>query len=237
MTREALLASTMVELADSLVDDFDVIDLLGLVTDRCVTILDASAAGIMLAGPDGNLRPMAASSEAMRLLELFEAQSKEGPCPDCYSSGAPVGAPDLATSSARWPHFSERALDAGFNSATALPMRRRGTVIGALNLFNADPGAMDNSDLAAAQALADIATIALMQHRISMEAQMLNEQLEAALHSRIVIEQAKGMVAERFKIDVDDAFGRLRSYARSNQLGLSRVATDLTSGDLAVGEL
>jgi GAF domain-containing protein len=180
---------------------------------------------------------MAASSEAMRLLELFEAQAREGPCLDCYTTGAPVRAADLTTSRDVWPNFTGRALEAGFRSATALPLRRRGTVIGALNLFKVDPGTMDEADLIAAQAFADVATIALMQHRISLDAQLLNEQLQAALNSRIVIEQAKGMVAERLHIDMEDAFARLRSHARGHRLGLTEVASSLTSGDLAIGDL
>lgn len=224
-----MLAQTLVELADTLVDDFDVVDVLTLLADRCVSLLDASAA-------DGRLRPIAASSEAMHLLELFESQAQEGPCLDSYQTGVSVVAHDLRGDTT-WPGFSPRAVEAGFLSATALPMRRRGTVIGALNFFRTDIGPIDDPDFAAAQAFADIATIALMQHRIALEAQMLNEQLETALHSRIGIEQAKGMIAERFQIDLEQAFERLRTYARGNRIGISQVASNLTSGDLPVGDL
>ncbi|MCU1369776.1 MAG: hypothetical protein JWO77_970 [Ilumatobacteraceae bacterium] len=236
MTREAILAQTLVDLADTLVDDFDVVDVLTLLADRCVSVLDASAAGIMLAGADGRLHPIAASSEAMHLLELFESQAQEGPCLDCYLTGTAVAAPDL-TGDTPWPGFSTRAVEAGFLSATALPMRRRGTIIGALNFFRSVTGPINDSDFAAAQALADIATIALMQHRIALEAQMLNEQLETALHSRIGIEQAKGMIVERFQIDLEEAFERLRSYARSHRIGISQVAGDIASGELPIGDL
>ena len=237
MTREATLAQTLVELADTLVNDFDVVDLLTLLANRCVSVLDASAAGIMLAGPDGHLRPIAASSEAMHLLELFESQAQEGPCLDCYKTGAPVVASDLTDSDTPWPGFSPRAVEAGFQSATALPMQRRGTVIGALNFFRTDVGTIDDADFAAAQSLADIATIALMQHRIASEAQMLNEQLDTALQSRIGIEQAKGMIAERFQINLEQAFERLRTHARSNRIGISQVASNLTRGELPVSDL
>ena len=206
MPREAMLARTLVELADTLVADFDVVELLTLLADRCVDVLDVGAAGLMLVAPDGDLRVMASSSEAMRVLELFELQAQEGPCLDCYRTGQPVVNQDLATVDGRWPRFAAEALAAGFHSVHALPMRLRGTVIGALNLFHIEPGEMRQADVDAAQALADVATIAILQHRAALEAQVLNEQLNHALNSRIVIEQAKGMVAEREGLDMEQAF-------------------------------
>ena len=170
--REALLARTLVELADTLVADFDVVELLTLVADRCVELLEVGAAGLMLAGPDGELRVMASSSEAMRVLELFELQSQEGPCLDCYRSGRPVTDEDLARVTSRWPLFAAETLAAGFCSVQALPLRWQGTVIGALNLFHVEPGEMLGADVEAAQALADVATIAILQHRASLEAQV-----------------------------------------------------------------
>jgi len=181
MLREAKLARTMVELADTLVADFDVIELLTLLADRCVDVLDVDAAGLMLTSPDGELRVMASSSPAMRLLELFELQSQEGPCLDCYRTGQPVVNQHLATVNGRWPRFAVEALDAGFHSVHALPMRLRGSVIGALNLFHGEPGEMPPADIEAAQAFADIATIGVLQHRAALEAQVLNEQLNHAL--------------------------------------------------------
>ena len=165
MPREALLTRTLVELADTLVADFDVVELLTLLADRCVEVLEVGAAGLMLAGPDGELRVMASSSEAMRILELFELQSQEGPCLDCYHSGRPVMEQDLAQVTSRWPLFAAETLAAGFRSVLALPLRWRGTVIGALNLFQVKPGEMRGTDVEAAQALADVATIAILQHR------------------------------------------------------------------------
>ena len=162
MPREALLARALVELADTLVADFDVVELLTLLADRCVEVLEVGAAGLMLAGPDAELRVMASSSEAMRVLELFELQSKEGPCLDCYLSGKPVVDQDLAGANGRWPRFAAEALAAGFHSVQALPLRWRGTVIGALNLFHVEPGEMHEPDVEAAQALADVATIAVL---------------------------------------------------------------------------
>ena len=232
MPREALLARTLVELADTLVADFDVVDLLTLLADRCVEVLEVGAAGLMLAGPDGELRVMASSSEAMRVLELFELQSKEGPCLDCYRSGRPVTDQDLAKVTSRWPLFAAEALAAGFCSVQALPLRWRGKVIGALNLFHAGPGEMYGPNVEAAQALADVATIAILQHRASLEAQVVNQQLQHALNSRIVIEQAKGMVAQREGLNMEQAFFALRTHARNHNLRLVDVAEAVIGGTL-----
>jgi GAF domain-containing protein len=234
MQNEPLLIRTLVELADTLVDDFDVVDLLTLLSDRCVEVLDVAAAGIMLVAAEGDLRVIASSSEAMRILELFELQSDEGPCVDCYRDGTLIVNLDLATALDRWPHFAPLAIESGFQSAHALPMRLRGSVIGALNLFRADTGKLEDADVQAAQALADIATIAILQHRVGLEAHVLNTQLNEALSSRILIEQAKGVIAERAGINTDEAFTRLRQHARSNNLRLADVAADVASGTLAV---
>ena len=237
MAREAILARTLVELADTLVADFDVVELLTLLADRCVEVLGVEAAGLMLVAPEGDLRVMASSSETMRMLELFELQSQEGPCLDCYRTGQPVLNQDLATVNGRWPRFAAEALAVGFHSVHALPMRLRGSVIGALNLFHIEPGEMRPADVEAAQALADVATIAILQHRAAFEAQVLNEQLSHALNTRIVIEQAKGMVAEREGLDMEQAFSMLRSHARSHNLRLADVANAVIGGTLAVAAL
>jgi GAF domain-containing protein len=232
-----MLARTMVELADSLVDDFDVVDVLTLLADRCVETLDVAAGGLILVAPDGDLRLMASSSEAMRLLELFELEAEEGPCVDCFRTGEPVVNQDLAEGDGRWPRFAPEALAAGFHSAHALPMRLRGTVIGALNLFRTGEGSLDEADIDAAQALADVATIAILQHRATLDAQVLNEQLNHALNSRIVIEQAKGVLAERTGSDMEQAFTRLRTHARNHNLRLADVARNVISGALQTESL
>ena len=237
MPREPLLARTLVELADTLVADFDVVELLTRLADRCVEVLGVDAAGLMLAAPDGDLRVMASSSEAMRLLELFELQSKEGPCLDCYLGGKPVVNQDLGTVDGRWPRFGPEALAAGFRSVHALPMRLRGTVIGALNLFHAEAGEMRGADVDAAQALADVATIAILQHRATLEAQVVNQQLQHALNSRIVIEQAKGMVAESERLNMEQAFSALRTHSRNHNLRLVDVAEAVIAGSLAPAAL
>ena len=237
MTRESVLATTLVELADTLVDDFDVVDLLTRLADRCVEVLDVDAAGIMLAAPDGRLRVMASSSEEMRLLELFEIQAQEGPCLDSHRTQLPVLNHDLATAHSRWPVFAPEALEAGFQSVHALPMRLRGAVIGAVNLFRSRPGELSPPDVAVAQAFAAVATIAILQHRATQEAQVINAQLTHALNSRVVIEQAKGMVAERLGLDMERSFNLLRNHARSHNLRLADVARDVIVGALTAGAL
>ena len=232
MTREALLARTLVELADNLVDDFDIVELLTTLSDRCVEVLDIAAAGIMLVAPDGELRVMTSSSEAMRVVELFELQSQEGPCLDCYRSGEAVVNHDLAAADSRWPEFAAVALEAGFRSADAVPMRLRSQIIGALNLFRSEPGALNDRDVIVAQALADVATIALLQHRTAVAAEVVNEQLTGALNSRILIEQAKGIIAERHQLDMEQAFARLRTHARNTNRRLSDLALEVVHGTL-----
>jgi len=235
--RQALLAGALVGLAGTLVADFDVVELLSVVAERCVVVLEVAAAGLMLAGPDGDLREMASSSEAVGILELLELQSEEGPCLDCYRSGQAVVGQDLAAVNARWPRFAPKALAAGFGSAQALLMRLRGTVIGALNLFGAEAGGTPGADIGAAQALADIATIAIRQQRATPEAQLVNQLRQHALNSRVVIEQAKGMVAERAGLDMGQAFMALRNHARNHKLRLVVLAEDVIGGHLAPSAL
>ncbi|MET0327107.1 MAG: GAF and ANTAR domain-containing protein [Ilumatobacteraceae bacterium] len=237
MSREPWFARTVVELADTLVDEFDVVDLLTTLSDRCVEVFDVSAAGIMLVAPDGDLRLMTASSEAMRVVELFELQAREGPCVDCYRSGEPVVGAALVAGDTRWPMFTQVAVEAGFHAVDAIPMRLRRNVIGALNLFRAETSSMGDDDLLAAQALADVATIAILQHNAATSAQLVNQQLTRALQSRIVIEQAKGMIAERRQLDMGQAFVALRSHARNHNLRLADVASEITAGKLDIGTI
>lgn len=236
MSREALLARTFVDLADSLVDNFDVVDLLTVLADRCVDVVDVAAAGVMLA-TDGELRVLASSSEAMRVLELLEAQTDEGPCVDCYRGGRPMVNVKLAEADGRWPRFAPQAVRAGFRSVHALPMRLRGLTIGALNLFRTEEGRMGEADVVAAQALADVATIAILQHRAAVDAQQLSQQLTQALNTRIVIEQAKGVVAERAGVDMEQAFALLRRHSRKHNLRLADVAQAVSTKTLKVESL
>jgi len=235
VARGDLLARAFVELADTLVDDYDVVAFLHGLAERCVTIFDVAEAGLMLADQRGGLRVLASSSERMRLLELFELQSEEGPCLDSYGTGAPVSEDNLQAE--RWPRFAPAALDAGFISIYAVPMRLRDERIGALNLFHTEPAALSEGDMVAVQALADVATIGILHERSIREAQVLTEQLQTALNSRVVIEQAKGVVAERANVDVEEAFRRLRVYARAHNRRLGEVARQVLAGSLPADDL
>ena len=232
MPREADIVHALIDMADTLVDDYDIIDVLTGLTDRCVHLLGVSAAGVMLVSPHGDLRLVASSSEAMRVLELLELQAQEGPCLDAFRTGEPTTHENLRAGSGRWPALSAAALAAGFQSVFALPLRLRDMTIGALNLFSVEMTPMDERNVVVARAFADLATISVLQHRAATEAQGLNEQLSHALTSRIVIEQAKGVIAQRAGVDMAEAFSRLRRYARSNHLRLTDVAQTTVDGTL-----
>lgn len=237
MHREQRLAETFVELADTLTDDFDIIDLLQVLAARCVELLGVGAAGLLLADQNGSLMTVAASDERSRLLELFETQNDEGPCRDCYRLGAAVVNVDLDDALERWPRFAPQAIAGGFRSANALPLRLRSQIVGSLNLFHYDAGGLGDPELRLAQALADAATIAILQQRTIRRSEIVAGQLQLALTSRIVIEQAKGVLAERLQISADDAFEVLRGAARSRNRLLSELARDVASGTADVARL
>jgi transcriptional regulator with GAF, ATPase, and Fis domain len=231
-TRDQSIVRFLVDIADNLVEDFDVVELLTKLTERCVNLLGVSASGVMLASPPDELRLVASSSEAMQVVELFELQANEGPCLDAFRTGEPVGHQRLRPGSGPWPQFSKVAVAAGFRSVSALPLRLRDATIGALNLFSVEATPMDESDVLVARAFADLATISVLQHGAASEAQRVNEQLSGALASRVVIEQAKGVIAERAGIEVAEAFSLLRTYARSHSLLLADVAQAAIDGTL-----
>src|SRR3954451_4394676 len=232
MTREAKVVQSLVALADTLVDDYDVVDVLTGLADQCVSLLGASAAGVMLANTNGDLRLVASSSEAMRVVELFELQAQEGPCLDASRSAERVEHENLQAGAGRWPRFATVAVQAGFQAAFAMPMRLRDLTIGALNLFNLDQTPMNESDALVARALADLGTISVLQQRAIADSQNLNDQLTNALTSRIVIEQAKGVIFERANVAMGEAFDRLRAYARNNNLRLTDAAQSVIDGTL-----
>ncbi len=232
MSREAEVVRSLVEMADTLVEDYDIVDLLTGLADRCVNVLGVSAAGVMLASPEGSLGLVASSSEAMRLLELFELQAQEGPCLDAFRTGQRVEHENLVAGSGRWPSFSAAAAGAGFRSASALPLRWREMTLGALNLFSVTQTPMGEADVIVARAFADLATLSIVQNRATTEAQRVNEQLSGALTSRIVIEQAKGVISERAGVDLAEAFARLRRHARNGNLRLTDVAEAAIDGTL-----
>ncbi|MDQ3642382.1 MAG: GAF and ANTAR domain-containing protein, partial [Actinomycetota bacterium] len=211
--------------------------LLHTLTLRCVDLLDAAEVGLMLADLTGELRVIASSSERAHLLKLFELQNEEGPCLDCYRSGQPVVNESLEADQGRWPSFVPAARAAGFRSVHALPMRLRSQVVGALNLFRSEPGRMSDADLAAAQALADIATISILQERAVGESKGLTRHLEGALNSRVAIEQAKGVLAERGDLSMDAAFDLIRTFARSHNRRLHDLAIAVVEGGVDLDEL
>jgi GAF domain-containing protein len=226
------LATVFVELADTLVDDFDVYDLLHKLATRCVELLDAAAAGLLLTADGGQLELVVSSSEQAQLVELFQLQHLEGPCVDCFRSGEPVTVPNLDEAQDRWPSFAPAATRRGFTSVTALPMRLRGEVIGALNMFGvAGSSPVSDEQIPIAQALADASTIAILQHRLAHDRQVVNEQLQHALNSRIAVEQAKGVLSARLGMSTDEAFEVLRTHARTTRRRLTRVAEEVAQGD------
>ncbi|WP_436795557.1 GAF and ANTAR domain-containing protein [Actinospongicola halichondriae] len=231
------IASVFVELADTLVTDFDVVDFMTLLADRCVELLHADQAGVLLADSDGRLHSVASSDDSAQLLDLFELQNQEGPCFDCFHSGEAVINQAMDDPAGPWPLFAAEATRLGFSVAHAIPMRLRGDVIGAVNVFSAGSDQIPAEDAALGQALADVATIGLLQERTIREALRLSEQLQAALTSRVVIEQAKGMLAERLDVSMDVAFGLLRGYARNENLRLSLVAEAILEGDISADRL
>ncbi|TXN31862.1 GAF and ANTAR domain-containing protein [Lacisediminihabitans profunda] len=223
-TRERRLVDTFVTLADTLVAGYDVVDLLQTLVEACADLLDASAAGLMLADDGGNLAVVASTSERSRLVEIMQLRSGHGPCVEAFTTGVVVEVDDLVAQRNRWPEFREEALSQGFRSVHAIPLRLRGSVIGTLNLFRNEPGLLTPEDASVAQGLADVATIGILHERTLRENSVAKEQLQHALDSRVVIEQAKGVIAQTRSVDMDQAFRLLRAYARSNNLNLHDVA-------------
>jgi GAF domain-containing protein len=230
--RETALIELFVRLADTLVDNFDVVEVLHVLTTDCVALFPVEAAGLLLANPYGALRVVASSSERARLVELFQLQAEEGPCLDCYRGGRAVSAPDL-TEAGRWPTFTEGANEQGFRSAHAVPMRLRDETIGALDLFGANPGALSPADLRVAQSLADVATISILQERGLRTRRIYTEQLTAALNHRALVEQAKGVLAERGQLDMAAAFTRLRNHSLRTRRPITELARAITNREVA----
>jgi hypothetical protein len=233
-TTDRQVREAFIELTDTLVTDFDIIDFLGRLAVRCTELLGVAACGVLLADRQGALTLVAASTEEARLLELAQVENSEGPCMDAYNTGLPVQWGSVADSAPRWPAFTAAARAAGFTAVQALPMRLREERLGALNLLSAAPGPLDDDTIALAQALADAATIGIIHQRVLARQEVIVEQLQVALTSRIVIEQAKGFLAERIGIDVDEAFALLRGYARDHNRKLTEVATDVLENRLTI---
>lgn len=236
--REALLISAFVGLADTLVDDYDVIDVLDRLAGYSVQLLAAESVGILLADAQAALRVVASTNEQTEWMELLQLQADDGPCVECFRAGAPVNVDDLDDAAGRWPGFVAALQERGVKgSVHALPLRLRGQAIGTLNLFHGAPGPLPDADLSLGQALADIATIGILQERAIRRGEVLTEQLQAALNSRVIIEQAKGVLAQHGNLTMHAAFDRLRQYARSHNLRLTEVARQIVEADLAADVL
>lgn len=231
-SRERQVTASFVALADSLVDGFDVVDLLTGLTQSCAQILDIASAGLLLADQSRVLHVAAASCEATRDLELFQLQRDQGPCLDCYRTGTPVSVPDLSELADVWPSFARAALSAGFMSVHAVPMRLRDNVLGTLGLFGSRVGSLNEEDLRLAQALAHVASVSIVQNKTLADAGVVTEQLQLALSSRVVLEQAKGSIAQRGDVSPDAAFEVLRRYARDHNQRLTDVASAVVARTL-----
>jgi len=224
--RETSALDAVVSLVETVLEDFDTVDLLTEFSERCVQLLDVAAAGFLLADPLDQLRLLAATTERARELELFQLQADEGPCVDCYATGKPVSVADLTAAAGRWPRFVPAALHAGFASVHAVPMRAAGLVLGALGLFGTGPGELNDADRLVAQTLAHVASVALLREHAPTPSTVI-PQLRAALASRMLIEQAKGFLRETLDVSVEDAFAVLRAYARANNEHLTVLARRL----------
>ena len=233
--REKEIIRAFVDMSNELVDHYDVVEMLVQLTSHCATLLDVSSAGLLLADETGALRLAASSSERTHHLEVFQLQQDEGPCLDCYHDGEPVVVADLDEQGERWPKFCAAARVVGFRSVHALPMKLRDNVLGTLGLFGEDVGSLEPDDLALAQALVHVASVGIVNERVAMDRALVNSQLQHALSSRVVVEQAKGVIAHGGDLEMDAAFAVLRRYARDHGRKLSEVAAAVVSRELAHG--
>lgn len=224
-SREMQLLDAISVLTDTLVSDYDVVEVAQVLVETCASLFDIDAAGLMVAGRDGILDVLASTSEATRLIEVLQLDAEAGPCLECFRTGQLVSVPDIEDGPAAWSRFITRARELGFRSVHAVPLRHRDSIIGTLNLLGVSSGQLNEPDLKAARALADVTTLGILQDRSSKESAVVQQQLETALMSRIAIEQAKGFIADRKQVSVEDAFALLRNYARSHRIRLVEAAS------------
>lgn len=232
--REARLADLFVTLADTLVVGYDIVELLQTLAEECASLLDVADAGIVLADASGHLQVMATSSRRAGRIEALQLGMDDGPCVESFVSGAVVAVEDFASIHGRWSPFREFALAQGLRSVHAVPLRLRDSTIGALNLFREQPGRLNPDDAATAQALADVATIGILHERAIRDQAVVRAQLEHALQSRVLIEQAKGVVAQARNVPTEEAFQWLRDYARSHNVRLRELAERITTRRFSV---
>jgi len=233
-TREGQLVETFVTLADTLVVGYDVVELLHTLVDKCVSLFEASAAGIILAAEAGELEVVASTNERSRLVEILQLRSGSGPCVECITTGRAVAVADIDAVGPKWPRFRAGSLEQGFASMRAVPLRLRATTIGSLNLFWDRRGGLGEEHALTVQALADVATIGILQERAIRESDVARQQLQHALSSRVLIEQAKGVLAFTHNVDMDEAFALLREHARSNGEALVAVAERVVNRTISI---
>ncbi|WP_105031818.1 GAF and ANTAR domain-containing protein [Arthrobacter ruber] len=226
-TRPERISAAFVKLTSTLVAPYDILELLNTLVEQSVNLLGAAQAGLLLADPNGELQVMASTSEESQIVEVLQLQAGEGPCIDAYKTAGVVTVDDITTMKGQWPAFQRAALDQGFRSVHAIPMRLHGRALGAMGLFGGTSGALSQEDAAIGQALTDVATIALLQERSLRESRIVNDQLQRALNSRITIEQAKGVISHTAGVDMSEAFRRLRNYARSHNQTLHDTAAQV----------
>lgn len=235
-SRESRVTAAFVTVADTLTTNYDMVDLLHTLVQECVAILEMQAGGLMLVDGTGELQLMTSTSEAADFVEVMQLDAAAGPCIDCFRTGTAVSVSEISASG-RWPAFQGAAMQQGFRSVLATPMKLRGKIIGTMNLFGTHPGEVSVRDAAVAQALADVATIGILQERVIREGHLMEEQLHRALDSRILIEQAKGVIANELALSMDEAFGLLRTYARERNLTIRSVAKQVSNRDIGVAEI
>lgn len=237
LSREERINEAFLKVADTLMDSYDIVDLLSTLVHECADLLGRQAGGIMIVDVAGDLELLASTSEAAEFVEVMQIAAGRGPCVECFDTGKPVAVPDISTAGERWPQFQAAALASGFRSLHATPMRLRDKVVGTMNLMGTEVGGLDERDIALAQALADVAIIGILQERSLRDPRILSEQLHLALDSRVLLEQAKGVLAHTLGLDMEGAFNTLRSYARTNRVPLREVAEGVVTRKIDVSTL
>lgn len=233
-SRSERVSAAFVKLAETLVDEYHVLDLLQTLVEETVSLLDAAAVGLLLADSHGELQVVASTNEESQLVEILQLQAGAGPCVECFKTGAVITIDSIDSMDQRWPEFRAAALSQGFHSIHAVPLRVRDRTIGAMGLFGRDIGALTAEDSAIGQALADVATIGLLHERTIRESTLVNDQLQRALNSRVLVEQAKGVISQTKGVDLNDAFNMIRRYSRSHNIGLQEAARNIVRGSLTL---
>ena len=237
ITREEKINDAFVRVTGTLVNDYDIVDLLSTLVNTCTELLDVQAGGILLADSVGVLELVASTSEEAETVEIMVLAAGAGPCVDCYTTGAPVNVPDIAQDAQRWPRFQRTALEQGFRAAHATPLRLHGQVIGAMNLLSTMPGPLSERDIKLAQALADVATVGIMHERTFRQPGTVAAQLYLALDTRVLIEQAKGALAQYLSCTMSEAFNALRGYARLHNVTLRFASQGILNRTIPIEQI